>query len=229
MGVAKILSGGFNISDRILANKPAREQRSSVKVNAAASIDSLVTYTIFVRFNQFSAPSNPYFMSKGWNKTLYQNLIGTITLSSNFSIATGTWRTTTSLVPKNLNVSIACTFDDSSDLNTPILYYNGNSQSIEAFSAPSGTSNSESGNAMYIGSSPSNENVFNGYYYSIAYFNIILTGAQVTSLHNGLAPNQISGCVLYHDYTTGSAEDRSGNGNNGTLQGNAQFIVTDYE
>lgn len=71
---------------------------------------------------------------------------------------------------------------------------------------------------------------FKGLMKSMSVFNIELTSAQVSYLSSGsIQPNDISGCVLYHNYTRGSAQDLSGNNNNGILTGKASFVPVDWE
>ena len=83
---------------------------------------------------------------------------------------------------------------------------------------------------LYIGCSQGNNSFLSANIKSVSIFNVALTSTQVSDLYNGsIKPNQISGCVLYHDYTLGHAQDLSGNGNHGTLMGNAKFIITGYD
>ena len=197
----------------------------SVKVNAAASINDLTTFTVVATL----IPNSPgeadfgYIFKKG-PKLFYIPASSTFRFYNVFNTLSGYWTAQSNSLPYNIRTHIAMSYDNTNVVNNPIMYKNGISVVVDIGQIPEGAAISESGTNLFIGNDDIDSRTFDGLIYSFAYFNVILNPTQVSNLSNGTQiPTDIPGCVLYHDYTKGNANDLSGNNNNGTLQGNAFF------
>ncbi len=206
-----------------------------VNIPSNASINNLTTTSIVARITLTEGIlTSPHIMNRNNQYRIYianiPNVLGNlrINLDQRFSISGDYW--ISSIIKlSNIKSHIATTYDNTSVANNPIMYLNGNivANTVQQ-GPPLGTANIATG-ACTVGNFPGN-NGFVGLIHEFAYFNIILTSIQVSNLYNGsIKPNEIPGCVIYHDYTKGHAQDLSGNGNHGTLIGNPHFTVPEHK
>ncbi len=196
---------------------------TNILVNASASINDLTTKTIVARIKLNTSTIVCDIFNKSSNtKRFFIKPIGNndrIRYYERFSTQYGEWNSWTDTVVSNDTIyHYAITYDNSNLANIPTFYFDGISKNFFISVNPIGTPLADTDN-LIIGDN------LNGFIYEVAIFNIALSPTQITDLYNKtIKPSDIPGCVLYHDYTKGNALDLSGNNNNGTLQGGAQFI-----
>lgn len=203
----------------------------SVKVNAAASINNLSTFSIVGKIYPYTLGQANLgtIFNKSLAKTIFIRTTNKLRSVMSFTGIDGTWDTPDNSIVLNSKLHIVVTYDNTDVANDVIAYINNVSQTITEISTPTLVANTDNTSNLYIGTNFGTGWTMNSLVYELEYFNVVLTPTQVSDLYNeSVKPNDIAGCVLYHDYTLGHAQDLSGNGNHGTLQGNAQFIV-DYE
>lgn len=195
-----------------------------LNINVAANLDNLTqNISIVLGFRLLSWTNTASLTYRGFNWRLYEDatnnrLTGIIIDASDNSIYT---TMSVGSIILNTRYNIAMTADTTNNLVKGFL--NGVETSSEAILNDIKTT---AGLSLLIGLGAA---YVHGYIYNIAIYNTVLTPTQVANLSNGsVKPNDISGCALYHDYTLGHAQDLSGNGNHGTLIGNAQFIIDYY-
>jgi len=77
-----------------------------------------------------------------------------------------------------------------------------------------------------VGARPTSANIFTGDIIEAAVFSSSLLPTDIADLHSGAKkPIDFASCVMWHDYRTGTAQDQTSNGNNGTLVGGASLTT----
>ena len=153
--------------------------------------------------------SNIYLMnsnSNGWLIVQYWNGTQNVGLDSGGVV-----------IYNNIETRICWTFEVGNEL---ILYVNGN---IVSSSSPATRPENETIYLTIVGWANPDFYV-KGLVYEVAGFasKISITNAKALTTGN-IKADTLSNCKFYHDYTLGHAQDLSGNGNDGTLMGNAFF------
>ncbi len=94
-------------------------------------------------------------------------------------------------------VNFVMTYDGGDVANAPVVYYNGVSQTVNLFTAPTGTLGVDSG-VYSIGNRGDGVRVWNGMIAEFAVWNRILTSAEITALASGYSPGLFpSGLLEY--------------------------------
>ena len=106
---------------------------------------------------------------------------GTLVYQYNRSTTAGVWTIPTPSAAAWHHIVI--TYDGSATTNNPVIYVDGVSQTVTTAQTPVGTLGA--GNVqLYVGNRSDTLRVFNGSMEEAAVWNVILTGANVTSLYN---------------------------------------------
>lgn len=116
--------------------------------------------------------------------------------------------------------TLAITYDGGSSANAPIMYVDGASLTVTLGTAASGTLTSGSG-AITIGNSELGDRVCDCIISELAVYDVILSGANVTSLHNGARPDGIGTAPTHYWKLCGadSPELADVGGSSGTVTG----------
>ena len=119
-----------------------------------------------------------------------------------------------SMINNNNFIFIAAVYDSS--VSKFKVYINGVLDNISDFTGPINSSNAP----LVIGNFSGGNQYFNGIIDDIRIYNRSLSYDEITQLYNSEkpAPDISSGLVAYYPFN-GNANDESGNGNNGTLNG----------
>jgi len=149
-----------------------------------------------------------------------------------FSGVNGKWILGADSVKAGQWSHVVVTYDRSSTTNDPVIYVNGVAQSVTEISTPTGTAVNESSN-LYVG--------YDGYVYAsgaiddFRLYNRILSPTEVTKLYQTSGPELVMNASMNSRNTNGlvglwsfdgpdidwgsnQALDKSGNGNDGTME-----------
>jgi len=138
--------------------------------------------------------------------------------------ASGTWTCPISALTTGIWQHLAVTYNAGSVSNTPTMYINGVSQTVTQTATPSGSLGTDVQD-LYFGNNSGLDRCFNGSMAEQALWDIVLTGAQVSSLASGVWPMGLgTGANVPEGYwpLCGYASpepDFSGNANNGVVTG----------
>lgn len=202
----------------------------AVVVNANATTDSLTTLTVIadVDFPDEGENGEGRIYEKGGQNTFKLSTTQALAVAWDFSITDGAWETNASIYNFGHHV-MAFTYDNTSSLNNPILYIDGNSVTVNTNTPPAGIAVSDSGRNIFIGNEEGDTRCFLGFINWIAFYNVILAAGVIKDLSLGLMdPTTISGCILCHNYRKNNMIDYSNNSNNGSLTGNTILTIGSY-
>ncbi len=197
---------------------------NNLSVTQATTINNLTTISLEILFTpELGGTSTRILVDNNIISIQWSDLIY---FQHKYATTNGIWT-----VPKGVpgtKYHLVATFNNAS--GDPTVYVDGVSVTPTETSTPAGAATTGANNwiigSQYDGTNPCNSNIF-----KFAIYNAQITASNVLALYNmTIHPNDLSSCKLYHDYTRGSANDLSGNGNNGTLKVQASFAenVTTY-
>ncbi|MHA2060818.1 MAG: LamG domain-containing protein [Candidatus Sifarchaeia archaeon] len=158
-----------------------------------------------------------FFKGNPWDVRFESTSGGTadLMLTKDFTGDDGSWITVSEEITYNNWSHVVVTYDNDSDSYDPIFYVNGKKVEItEQVPAPSGTRNSDAGQALYIGNNNSSVAGFTGTIDNVRFYNYIRTPSQIAWSYNRGAP---VGWWKFDECSGTTAYDSGSGGNNGTI------------
>jgi hypothetical protein len=191
-----------------------------VDVPDSGSLDILnqITVESWINFQEGGTDDNPRIVSKGPDGTGYELLL----LGNGASANLAFWiapdiLTSTTILNANVWYHVAATYDGS----TIKLLINGN---LDASTAASGSLLANTDNLNIGQKSQPGFDSSTGFTDEVRVWNIARTEAQIQATMNTTLTGNEPGLVGYWNFDDGTANDRTANGNHGTLVDDARII-----
>jgi len=183
--------------------------------------------------------------SDGWYVYVRAEAGGLMSLgfSQSFDNTDGLWFTTALDIVGNTWNYATITYDSSSTSNDPIIYVNGVLVAITEATAPVGTVDSDVGNDLFIGNGVAGTATFDGFLGEGILINTILTSQQSSQLYDEMSQEAFMGdsptktilpeqtadvgtpaLKLNMNIQGNTVYDVSGNGNDGTVNGDVRDV-----
>lgn len=229
-----MIPGFVKVSDAIVANSAIEKRRSKTPTYALSldgvsgyvgvpdndNLEGMSTLTINIKFKTSMTLAIMHIISK-WT----QGVSGVYTIRD----STGSGLVATAKIGGAVKSSTPAysSYNNNVDRIATLRYDGGNLELLidnanVSNIAVTGSLGADTRNVR-IGAAD-NGSFFQGLVYETQIIAQNLTDAQLINMNNGsVLPTQFD-CRLWHNYRLGHARDLSGYGNNGTLNGNAQFI-----
>lgn len=105
-----------------------------------------------------------------------------------YATSGGAWSPPNGSISINTKYHLAASYDNSSISNTPTLWINGVSQSVNVVQSPSGTLQTPANGTISVGQQVNGTYPFIGKIEDVRIYNRILNGSDISSIYNGGSP-----------------------------------------
>jgi hypothetical protein len=153
---------------------------------------------------------------------LYMWNTGQLAFERMFDGTDGQWQTQAGTIALNTWQHIAVTYDDSDPANKPSIYINGQLQTLNESSTPSGTAVTNTDDYL-VGNRGAGDRTFDGIIDELRIYSRILTSEEINDSYAGKREPSREGLVIEYLMDDGSGTtvtDSSGNGRDGDMSAN---------
>ena len=148
----------------------------------------------------------------GWNLQ-YHDVTQHLKFERVTDATDGGWQTNGGAVPLNQWSHIALAYDDSSNVNEPVIYVDGVSQTVTETDTPTGTMSSDATHVLFVGNHTATRQAFKGSIDHPRVWNRTLSASEMKNLYAS------RGEWLFNDFAGSSLTDASDYNSTGNLSG----------